>query len=69
MVNWENVPNHDAYKNLLLGNGFSIGISRNFNYWNLLEEAKSRAQMEGMRFTLIHLDFLSAYRPLTLKKY
>lgn len=44
MVNWENVPNHDAYKNLLLGNGFSIGISRNFNYWNLLEEAKSRAQ-------------------------
>ena len=66
MVNWENVPNHDAYKNLLLGNGFSIGISRNFNYWNLLEEAKSRAQ-DGRNE--IHLDFLSAYRPLTLKKY
>lgn len=42
MLNWEDVPNNDTYKNLLLGNGFSIGVSPKFNYWNILNEAKHR---------------------------
>lgn len=44
MINWENVPNHETYRNLLLGNGFSIGISSKFDYFNLLNESKRRVQ-------------------------
>ncbi|HBX5730771.1 TPA: DUF4917 family protein [Klebsiella pneumoniae] len=39
MIEWDEVEENDSYKNLLLGNGFSINISDRFNYKNLLSEA------------------------------
>lgn len=36
---WENVDD-DSWRNLLLGNGFSIGISDKFHYWTLLDNVK-----------------------------
>ncbi|WP_158146145.1 DUF4917 family protein [Vibrio fluvialis] len=36
---WEDVDD-DSWRNLLLGNGFSIGISDKFHYWTLLDNVK-----------------------------
>ncbi|EEX39681.1 DUF4917 family protein [Vibrio furnissii] len=36
---WKDVDD-DSWRNLLLGNGFSIGISDKFHYWTLLDNVK-----------------------------
>lgn len=40
MDSWQDIPNHEKYNNLLLGNGFSINITQQFAYKTLLQKAR-----------------------------
>ena len=44
MINWNDVPDREGYKNLLIGNGFSINICHDFSYNTLLDEARRLTQ-------------------------
>lgn len=44
MMDWRDIPDNENFKNLLIGNGFSINISEKFRYDILLEEAKKLAR-------------------------
>lgn len=44
MMNWREIPDKENFKNLLIGNGFSINVSEKFRYDILLDEARKLAE-------------------------
>jgi hypothetical protein len=56
-IDWEQVPDKDRFKTILIGNGHSIAISPDFAYTSLLEKARFTGEIQGLFDQLNTTDF------------